>query len=174
MSVLARCLVAVAALLIPNLPALAEDFDRPYAEGQAPAAKAKAFPSLTLIYVATGLRDSGSTENAGDATVIACTNWTSATQRIRYIIRGPLASSIKDVTYEVGASKTFTVSTHNTLFAGEDAFLDTGGVYQGSLRIFATAALITCSAFVVDADTQIPAGVSLRLVRYNAVSGTQE
>jgi len=48
---------------------------------------AEAFPDLTNIYVASGVRDDGSAPLVGIATGLHCTNWTDVNQQIRFVVR---------------------------------------------------------------------------------------
>ena len=144
------------------------------AEGQANAVDNRAFPNLTQIYVTSGVRDNGAGTNAGVATTVHCTNWTAATQQIRFLVRNAVGALAANVTSQTPSLWTRTASTHLTAAFGEELVLATGPVGQGSLRIFATAPQITCTAVVIDASTLEPVGTNLHLVRHNPWPNAQE
>ena len=135
----------------------------------------EAFPALTLIYRASGLRDNGRATNTGVATSIHCTNLTTTSQQVQYILRDFDHTLGASPTFTLAAGRTHTSSTHGTVLFNEDANLSLGRVYeQGLLAILATNPNVICSVHVVDAAVAIPNGIDLHLVRYNAAPGTQE
>ena len=71
-------LVIAAAAFVLSLPAVAGAADRATVsrnQGASPSA----FPNLSTIYVASGVRDNGGAINTGVATSFHCTNWTATT-----------------------------------------------------------------------------------------------
>ena len=144
-------------------------------EGPAQSLDPRAFPNLTQIYVASGVTDNNAAAQLGVATSIHCTNWTAATQQLRFLIRNFDGGIKSNTTQPLVSLGTFTASTHYTAAYVENAHLSPfQGISQGSLRIFATAAQITCTAQVIDASSITPLGVPLHLVRHNAWPGSQE
>ena len=55
---MSKMIAGAAVALELSLPALAA-VQKPYPEGAAPALRAEAFPNLTQVYVASGVRDDG-------------------------------------------------------------------------------------------------------------------
>lgn len=139
--------------------------------GQAHAA----FPNLTQIYLAAGVRDNGAS-GSGPATAFNCTNWTTATHRVRFVLRDFNAVVVGDKTFTIGPTYTLTVATKSEgAYALDGVLLPAGkSLNMGSVRIFATAAGITCNAVIVNAAGTNQTGVDLHLLRYNAISGTLE
>ena len=167
------CAVGIAALLVGSLASVGQAADRatqPKAPGFPPA-----FPGLTLIYAASGVRDSGSAINTGVATSSHCTNWAASTQQVRYVVRNFDSTIVVNTTVNILAKRTHTASTHGTVAFNEDAFLSTGTlIEQGSVVISATSPNVTCSVSVIDASTAAPVGIDLHLVRSNPLPATQE
>ena len=158
------------ALLLPAVTAAADRADR-----RAASISPGAFPALTNIYVASGVRDNGGAINTGTATSIHCTNWTGANQQIRHIIKNYNGAVTSNNTFTVSAGRTHTASTHGTVAYNEDAFLSTGTVIeQGSLVIAATASQITCTVVSIDAAAAATVGVPLHVLRFNPWPGSQE
>ena len=161
-----------AALLIGTMVSVGQAADRP-AQSGAPA-NLRAFPALTVIYKAAGVRDSGSAENAGTATTTHCTNTSGASQRIRYVVRNFNGAVVADAAFTVGAITTRTVSTHGTVLVEDLPFLSPGvAIAQGVITIYATAASVICTIQVLDASTGVSVG-DLHLVRFNSIADTQE
>jgi len=144
-------------------------------KGQAIAVDPRAFPALTLIYSASGVLDNGGASGTGVATTIMCTNWTGASQAIRFLIRRYSGLTAANATSNIPGLYTYTVSTHNTVAFFEDTQLSPGtSIDPGSLRIFATTPNVSCTAMVIDAGAAAPHGIDLHLVRHNVWPNTQE
>jgi hypothetical protein len=125
--------------------------------------------------VASGVYDNGGPVAAGVATAIICTNFTGATQSIRFLVRNWNATVVASSTFQVQSLRTFTATTHSVAAFFQDTTLSPGAsIAQGSLRIFATSGQVTCTAVVIDASTAVPIGIPLHLVRHNPWPGTQE
>jgi hypothetical protein len=75
--------------------------------------------------------------------------------------------------FPVAASATFTYSTHGTKLFSE-SFSPTGTINQGSALVRGTSPQISCSAMIEDAAASNPIGIALHMVRFNALSGSQE
>ena len=166
--------VLASAVALTVSSAWAQHADRVTSQPTARAAP-EAFPALTLIYRASGLRDNGRATNAGVATSIHCTNLTTTSQQVQYILRDFNGALGANPTFTLASTRTHTSSTHGTVLFNEDAFLSPGRVYeQGLLAILATNPNVICSVHVVDASDSDPNGIDLHLVRYSAAPGTQE
>jgi hypothetical protein len=130
---------------------------------------------LKQIYRVSGVRDDGHDLNQGVATTFLCTSWSSAPERIAFAIYNYNGALVRVATYNLGARKTFTASTHATAQFSEDALLS-AGVYidQGSAVISATSSAVSCSVTIANAENGAPVGIPLHLVRLNAQAGTVE
>jgi len=135
-----------------------------------------AFPNVTVIYLASGVRDTGQAEFVGIATLIHCTNWSSATQTIAFVVRSDTGNIVGNKSFAITPLQTFTGTTHNTAPYNEDGLLLPAGISvgQGSIWVGATTNQVTCSASVIDAAAAFPNGVDLHLVRFNPWPGAQE
>lgn len=130
---------------------------------------------LKGIYRVSGVRDNGGAINTGVATSFHCTNFSTVTENIRYLILNFNGIVVADVTATVASFRTHTASTHGTVMFNEDAFLSTGTVIeQGFAIIQATSPKVFCSAMIIDAAAAVPNAVSLHMVRVSPVPGTQE
>lgn len=164
--------IGKAALLIGTMVSVGQAADRP-AQSGAPA-NLRAFPALTVIYKAAGVRDSGSAANAGTATTTHCTNATAVSQQIKYVVRNFNGAVVANAAFTVAALTTRTVSTHGTVLTEDLPFLSPGvAINQGVITIFATAASVICTVQVLDAASGVSIG-DLHLVRFNSIADTQE
>jgi hypothetical protein len=141
------------------------------------SAAAVTFPSLTTIYIGSGVRNTVDIVDAGVATSFHCTNASGLTAAVRFLvlnINGSVAGNFTQVSLLHG--RTVTVSTHGTVvFGGENATSPGTAIAQGSIIIEATESAVFCTAAIVDAGTAIPAfTMPLHLVRVNAHPGTVE
>ena len=135
-------------------------------------ASAITFPSLTTIYIVSGVRDDGGAGNAGIATSISCTNVSGLTAGMRFLALLGNGSVAVVSTFDLGHGQTIVVSTHGTvLFA--DAQLPTGMI-QGSVNIESTQSGVFCGAAIVDADAAPDFTLPLPAVRVNPHPGTVE
>ena len=144
----------------------------------APTASATTFPTLTTIYVASGVTNSEGAANTGVATVIHCSNVSGTTASIRFQVlnfNGLAAGA--PITDTVPHGFTHTVSTHLTAAFTEDTpgALSPGvGIAQGAINIESTQSAVFCTAMIVDAAEIVPNGIDLHLVRVNPHPGTVE
>ncbi|MGH6925622.1 MAG: hypothetical protein ACRED5_17990 [Propylenella sp.] len=162
--------LGVAALLIGSVASAGQAADR---ANQAVAAP-QAFPNLTLIYAMSGVRDSGSADNTGVATTLHCTNFTSSTQQIRFVVRNFNGAVVANLTSNIGALVTVTRSTHGTAMTEDLPHLAPGVlINQGAMTIATTAANFTCTAQTVDAASGLPLD-DLHLTRFASWPGSQE
>ena len=139
-------------------------------------AAAVTFPSLTTIYVGSGVLDDGLGTSAGEATSVHCSNVSGVPVQLRVLIlnnAGEVAGSLTR-TLAHGATETF--STHLTVIffdVGND--LATGAVSQGVVNVEATNSAVFCTAAVIDAAGNPPVfSMPLHLVRVNPHPGTVE
>ena len=132
-----------------------------------------AFPSLTTIYVASGVFDSGDAANAGSATSIHCSNVSGVGSTLRVLVLASTSAVAGSGTSNLPNGATVTFSTHLTA-AFNDASLNTGTVTQGVLNVEATNSGVFCTAMIVNASLNTVEGVPLHLVRVNAHPGTIE
>ena len=134
-------------------------------------ATAITFPSLTTIYVGSGVYDDGATENAGTATSLHCSNVSGQNASVRVLIISSVGSVLASLTDSVSHGRTVSYSTHLTTF--QEVPLATGAVTQGVVNIEATQSGVFCSAMIVPAGA-VATGVALHLVRVNPHPGTVE
>ena len=142
----------------------------------APPASAITFPSLTTIYVGSGVRDNGAGDITGVATTFHCTNVSGVTVSIRYLVLFSTGAVAGAITLSAAHGATVTASTHDTAL-----FSDTGNsivpgtaVSQGGINIESTQSGVFCTAMMVDASALVPSGIDLHLVRVNPHPGTVE
>jgi hypothetical protein len=139
----------------------------------APPATATTFPSLTTIYVGSGVFDSGDANGVGTATTIHCSNVSGVQAQLRVLILGSLGAVVGSLSSPLSHGVTLTVSTHNTAVYG-DASLATGAVNQGVVNVESTNSGVFCTAMTVNASLSTVEGVPLHLVRVNPHPGTVE
>jgi len=134
-------------------------------------AAAVTFPSLTTIYVGSGV-----TANGPVATSIHCSNVSGVSVQVRALILGNNGSAAASQTETLAHGATFTFSTQDTvLFADSPGDLEVISLVQGVENVEATNSAIFCTAVVVDADNLTPVFMSpLHLVRVNPHPGTVE
>jgi hypothetical protein len=134
-------------------------------------AAAITFPSLTTIYVGSGVTD---TTGVGDyATAFACANVSGKTASVRVAVLGPTAFVEGSTTQQI-------IHGGNVIFATQGIFgftvtlVQTGSVTHGTVNIEATESAVFCTAMILDPDTPGPNGIQLHLVRVNPHPGTVE
>jgi len=138
-------------------------------------ASAITFSSLTTIYVATGVYDSGTEAGTGVATAIQCTNVSGVTVQVRVLVLSHTGSVAGSLTLTISHGRTLRTATHNTAIYSQDVALLTGAVNQGGLSIEATNSAVFCNAVVIDAANFPPEfSQPLHLVRVNPHPGTVE
>ena len=134
-------------------------------------AVAVTFPSLTTIYVASGVKDDGGGTNLGIATTFLCSNVSGQTASIRYLVLGQGGAIVAQQSFSVVHGATNVISTHNTTTFSENS-LATGDV-QGVINIESTESGVFCTALIVDAADS-PELAPIHLVRVNPHPGTVE
>ena len=126
-----------------------------------------------IIYRVVGARDNGSGDFSGIATGIDCTNFSGATQTVRFVARN-LDSTVKaNATLTIAHLETRAAVTHQ-IFGVIATSLSTGPLTQGTIAIAATDINIVCTAYFQEAGNVSPHGFSLRSIRFNPVPGSQE
>ena len=139
-------------------------------------AAAVTFPSLTTIYVGSGVYDDGNPTQVGEATSVHCSNVSGVSVQVRVLILGPTGGVAGSLTQTLAHGATETFSTHlTTIFIDGAGDLATGGVGQGVVNVEATNSAVFCTAAVIDAAGNPPAfSMPLHLVRVNPHPGTVE
>jgi len=137
-------------------------------------ASAVTFPSLTTIYIGSGVHDNGGATNAGTATTFHCSNVSGVTAQIRFLVLDTAAFVRGGVVVNPFHGATMTVSTHHTAAFEESAGLATGFVNAGVINIESTQSGVFCTARNIDASLGNPVGVPIDLVRVNPHPGTVE
>jgi hypothetical protein len=136
---------------------------------------ATTFPSLTTIYVGSGVHDGFGPANAGNASVFSCTNASGTTASIRFLVLHESGVPLKSATHSAVHGSTITVATKFTLIFVETSVLDTGNVNRGAVIIESTQSGVFCTAAVIDAGLSTPSlSMPLDLVRVNPHPGTVE
>ena len=139
-------------------------------------AAAVTFPSLTTIYVGSGVYDDGSSGSSGVATSIHCSNVSGVSVQLRVLILGQTGEVESSDTHTLAHGATETFSTHFTvIFDDVNNDLATGAVTQGVVNVEATNSAVFCTAAVIDAgQPPIDFSMPLHLVRVNPHPGTVE
>ena len=140
-------------------------------------ASAVTFPSLTTIYVGSGVYDDGSADNTGEATSIHCSNVSGVAAQVRVVVLNNAGGVAGSLTSNVPHGATATYSTHRTMIFGDDGGDLNIGVFiaQGVVNVEATNSAVFCTAVLVDAANFKPVYMSpLHLVRVNPHQGTVE
>jgi hypothetical protein len=127
-----------------------------------------------IIYRFPGVRETGGAEFSGTSTVFHCTNFSGATETLRFVTRRSDGSLAQNNALTIDHLATVTATTKNTLAYFESIFLGTGFVAQGTTAIAATSINIICTAETIDASTNAPVGVARRGIRFSPVPGSQE
>jgi hypothetical protein len=137
-------------------------------------AAAITFPSLTTIYVASGVLNEGGGDFVGKATSIHCSNVSGVSVQVRALVLHSNGSVAGSLTASLPHGTTTTFSTKETfLFIDTDTNMQLTLVAQGVLNVEATNSAVFCTALVIDADTADTMS-PLHLVRVNPHPGTVE
>ena len=133
------------------------------------------FPSLTTIYIGTGVYDGGEGVDTGTATYFSCTNVSGVSASVRFLVLSSSGNALGASTQFVPHGATTTAATHHAGFFVEDAVLQPGQTnHRGAINIESTQSGVFCSATITDADTAPDFSFDLRLVRVNPHPGTVE
>jgi hypothetical protein len=143
--------------------------------GMAAPASAGINDPEVIIYRYPGVYDNNAPGGVGIATVFMCTNFSGATEVIRFVTRDNFGSIASNKSVAVEHVRTKTASTHVSFsFTFNDLDLATGQVTQGTTAIAATSINVVCTAMIVDAANAKPSGVALHGIRLNPIPGSQE
>jgi hypothetical protein len=139
-------------------------------------AAAITFPSLTTIYVGSGVTSGDALGPSGTATSFHCTNVSGVTATIRYLVLQPDGALAGSISRTAAHGATITASTHETIVFNDSANEISQGIAieQGGVNIESTQSGVFCTAMIVDAAAGVPAGIDLHLVRVNPHPGTVE
>jgi hypothetical protein len=137
-------------------------------------AAAVTFPTLTTIYVGSGVLNSSGGPLDGQATAFHCTNVSGVTATIRYLVLQQNGSVAGSLTLNAPHGSTTTAATHLTAVFASQAISPGVNIFQGGINIESTQSGVFCTAMIVDASTIDPVGIALHLVRVNPHPGTVE
>jgi hypothetical protein len=138
-------------------------------------AAAVTFPTLTTIYVGSGVYDSSDAADTGIATSVHCSNVSGVSVQVRVLILSRSGVVEGSLTRTLAHGATHTFSTHETvIFDDLDGDLATGGVAQGVVNVEARNSAVFCTAHIVDAAGTPAFMGDLHLVRVNPHPGTVE
>ena len=139
-----------------------------------PAQAATTDPEV-IIYRFPGVLDNGGSLDMGVATVFLCTNFSGATENIRFVTRNNSGALLTNQVFTINHLATLTAATHpTTAYSDVLNLLSTGPVTQGTTAIAATSINVICTAVTIDASTVAPVGVALRGIRFSPAPGSQE
>ena len=137
-------------------------------------AAAITFPSLTTIYVGSGVYDDGDDMFDGTATVVHCSNVSGQSVQIRALVLSSPGAVEGSSTQSVAHGATVSFATHAVSVYTSVPLL-TGEVKQGVVNVEATNSGVFCTAMTINADLlEEVVGVQLDLVRVNPHPGTVE
>jgi hypothetical protein len=136
-------------------------------------AAATTFPSLTTIYVGTGILDDGGSNGSGIATSFFCSNVSGLTANVRYLIlneAGGVLFNSAPLPLSHGASSV--VSTHGTVLT--EGVMGVGALNTAVVNIESTQSGVFCRAALVNAAGPRHDSSPISLVRVNPHPGTVE
>ena len=137
-----------------------------------PASAATTDPEV-IIYRFPGVRDDGSGQLAGVATVFHCTNFSGVTENIRFVTRDGSSVIAGNSLQVINHLNTIVVVTHPVAAYG-GVTITSGGINSGTTAIAATSINIICTAETISASNTVPTGVARRGIRFSPVPGSQE
>lgn len=135
-------------------------------------AHATTFPSLTLIYVATGVLDFDASTNFG--TSVICANQSGANTNILWRFfnnAGTLMGGFSRINMPHGETTTAGTANGTSLYG--DNVVSGAANFQGKVAIYSTQSGVFCSA-VTGPEVDLTPGMVLPMVRFNAHPGTVE
>jgi len=134
---------------------------------------ATTFPTLTTIYVASGVYDDGANNDAGTATVASCSNVSGVATNIRVLILDEVGGVVESQTLtNVAHGASIRAATHGTFLGGE-SILGTGEIFNGVINVESLQSDVFCTFTVLPAVVPA-AGFPLHAVRVNPHPGTVE
>ena len=138
-------------------------------------AVATTFPSLTRIYVASGVVELNTIAISGIMTAVSCSNMSGETASVRFVLRHENGVIAAGGTLLIGslASRVVTTNGDNDIYL--ETQFPTAQMFGGIVEILSTESAVFCSAMIIRADGALdPAGVALHMVRFNPHPGTVE
>ena len=106
-------------------------------------ASATTFPSLTTIYIGSGVFDDGAAANAGIATSIQCSNVSGVPAQMRVVfLNAGGAVEGTPITFNLSHGAQLPTSTHQTVFIENSA---TTGAMQGTVNVESTQSGVFCT-----------------------------
>src|SRR4051812_22124955 len=142
--------------------------------GLSASANAATTDPEVIIYRFPGVFDDGGAFGVGTATAFHCTNFSGATEILRFVTRNFDTTLKTNVTTVLAHLETRTMFTRGVPSYTNGGSLATGNVGQGTTAIAATSTNIICTAMTIDAAATKPLGVALRGIRFNPIPGSQE
>ena len=139
----------------------------------AQTAAATTFPSLTTIYVGSGVVESGSPADTGTATAIHCSNVSGLSADMRWLFLTGEGIVVNSITATLAHGQTETVATHAVAYLSGELLLNQGGFTDGVVNVESTQSAVFCSAYILSAAAPA-SGVALHLVRVNGNPGVEE
>jgi hypothetical protein len=137
----------------------------------APPAAAVTFPSLTTIYVGSGVRDDQGTNTI--ATAFFCTNVSGVTASVRFLILSVDGAVAQFGTVPVAHGATHTIVTNPIAGFLSNSNFAAGPIGQGAVNIESTQSAVFCNALIMH-RVNVGEGVPLHLVRVNPHPSTVE
>jgi hypothetical protein len=128
----------------------------------------------TLLYLYSGVYDSGDPAHTGTATAIHCSNFSGADVNVQVLVFNTLGTLQANSAMSFPTNASRTAVTHLTNAYMSDLFLNPGTIRAGFALVVGSSPYIVCTAQVVDAAAATPVGFALHGVRYNPIPGTQE
>jgi len=134
-------------------------------------ASAITFPSLTTIYVGSGVTEFDGT--AQIATAFSCSNVSGQSASVRFLVLNSNGSVAASTTHTLAHGTNVTVATSEVMILLE-ANLALTDITHGTVNIESTQSGVFCTAMMLDPTADRPNGVMLHMVRVNAHPGTVE
>jgi len=130
-----------------------------------------------IIYRFVGVADNGGDAGSGISTAIVCTNFSGATENIRFVTRDKQGSLLGNVFFSLNHLATGVAGTHLSVTYPVDLIIIPDFIgFTGTTAVAATSMNIVCSATTVDTRTAPfpPSYVPVRGIRFLPIPGTQE
>ena len=137
------------------------------------SAAAITFPSLTTIYVGSGVSDNGAASFQGIATAFSCSNVSGQSATLRFLVLGSNGQLEASSNTTVPHGGTRVAVTHFASGFNTNLNLASGTVDHGVVNIESTESGVFCNAVVTNAAAATDA-YPLRLVRINPHPGSVE
>ena len=137
---------------------------------------ATTFPTLTRIYVASGVVDTITSGLGGVGTVVHCSNMSGQTASVRFVFRYDTGQIASSGTLLVGNLASRAAATSGGVDYIHQTSFPSALMYGGTVEILSTESAVFCSAMQVDTEALAggPAGIALHMVRFNPHPGAVE